>query len=232
MEGGQIKRSSIGTQQGSVVAPILSNIYLHYVLDLWFAEDAVPRMEGRCSLTRFADDFVIVFERAYDCQRVYQVLEKRFAKYGLALHPEKTRVIDFRPHIAKQQQKKTAIFDFLGFTHLWGKSREGKTVVHRRTAKSRLSRTVKAITTYCKKSRHTGLEEQHRKLKQMLTGHYAYYGITGNYRSINRVRHRASRAWQKWLSRRSWKSRIVWEAFEKLLEKYPLPKARIYHGYT
>lgn len=232
IEDGQLKRSTKGTQQGSVTGPLLSNIYLHYVLDTWFAEEVVPRMEGRCSLTRFADDFVIVFERASDCQRVFEVLEKRFAKYGLSLHPEKTQVIDFRPHMKNEKQKKQPIFDFLGLSHLWGRSRKGKMVVLRRTSKSRLARAVKDITMYCKKNRHKGIEEQHRKLTQILIGHYAYYGITGNYKSLARVKHRASRAWHKWLSRRSWRSRFDWESFQNLLIKHPLPKARIYHGYT
>jgi group II intron reverse transcriptase/maturase len=231
MEGGQITRSPVGTPQGSVISPLMANIYLHYVLDEWFQKDVKPRMKGRCNLTRFVDDFVLAFEQEDDCRRVYQVLEKRFAKYGLALHPEKTRIIDFRFKPSKQHRHAGQAFDFLGFTHVWGRSRRGKRMTIRRTAKSRIARTLQKISMVCKRERHKPLEEQHRKLNHILGGHYAYFGITGNFPSMGRVRHRAARIWQKWLSRRSRRSRTNWEAFNLLLKRFPLRNPKIYHSY-
>ena len=160
MEAGQLSKPSQGTPQGGIISPLLASIYLHYVLGEWFESAVRPRMKGRCSLTRFADDFVMVFEDYQDCYRAQEVLGKRFEKYSLTLHPDKTRRIDFRFRYRKanSQRGKVVNFDFLGFTHYRGKSRRGKFVVHQKTAKSRLAKALKAINLFCKNNRHRPLD--------------------------------------------------------------------------
>ena len=232
LEDGSLKRTETGTPQGGVISPLLANLYLHYVIDEWFTNQVTPRMQGRCSLTRFADDFVMVFEYDKDCKRVYKVLGKRLNKFDLSLHPEKTRVVDFRFGTRQgDNQKRLEAFDFLGFTHLWVKSRRGFYVVRQRTAKARLAKAIKSIEAYCKIYRHKALSEQHEKLCQMIRGHYQYFGITGNSESLEMLAYQAKRKWQKWISRRSHTGYINWEGFNQILDRYPLPKHKIYHRY-
>jgi len=190
-------------------------------------------MRGHCSLTRFADDFVMVFEDYRDCYRVQKVLGQRFNKYGLTLHPDKTRRVDFRFRYRKMniQRGKVVNFDFLGFTHHWGKSRRGKFVVRQKTAKSRLAKALKAINLFCKVNRHRPLIEQWTRLNRRLIGHYAYFGITGNSKSIRCLHYKAQRLWHKWLGRRSRKSYIPWKRFALLLRRLPLAVPKIYHQY-
>lgn len=231
-EHGEIHYQEHGTTQGGVGSPILANIYLHYVLDEWYVDVVRPRMKGRSSITRYCDDLVMVFENYEDCKRVYAVLGKRLEKFGLKLHPDKTRIVDFRfKRPEKGNSWASTTFKFLGFTHLWRKSRNGKFVVHQRTTKERLAKAIMAISDYCKTNRHRPLPEQHQKLSKKLQGHYAYFGITGNDKSLRSVEHQTARIWRKWLSRRSRKSKIAWEEFKRILLRYPLPKPRIYHQY-
>lgn len=233
LEGGKIHYTLKGTSQGGVISPLLSNIYLHYAIDEWFTKTVIPRMEGKCSLTRYCDDMVMVFERCNDCWKVFNVLGKRMNKFGLELHTEKTKIIDFRFQrpVHENKHKADTSFNFLGFTHLWKKSRKGAFVVYSRTAKERLSKAIAAVNTYCKFNRHKSMSEQHRKLSLMLKGHYAYFGITGNYKSLDNLAYQVERIWQKWLSRRSRKSNINWQEFQSVLKKYQLPKPRIYHDF-
>ncbi|TPE45718.1 group II intron reverse transcriptase/maturase [Maribrevibacterium harenarium] len=233
LEGNQLTKPSQGTPQGGVISPLLANIYLHYVLDEWFECAVRPRMRGHCSLTRFADDFVMVFEDYRDCYRVQKVLGQRFIKYGLTLHPDKTRRVDFRFRYRKMniQRGKVVNFDFLGFTHHWGKSRLGKFVVRQKTAKGRLAKALKAINLFCKVNRHRPLIEQWTRLNKRLIGHYAYFGITGNSKSIRGLHYKAQRLWHKWLGRRSRKSYIPWKRFALLLRRLPLAAPKIYHQY-
>lgn len=239
MDGGKLQKSTIGTPQGGVISPLLANIYLHYVLDTWFADTVKPRMVGRCSLTRFADDFVMVFEQYKDCyrvqrvQRVQRVLTKRFARFGLVLHPDKTRRIDFRFLYRKSNIRngKWVNFDFLGFTHYWGRSRRGSFIVCQKTAKNRLARTLKAFNIFCQKIRHKPLDQQWAWLNQKLVGHYVYFGITGNIKSLGCLHYKVQRLWHKWLGRRSRKSYIPWAKFALLLKRFPLTTPRIYHRY-
>lgn len=211
-----------------MISPILSNIYLHEVLDTWFEAQVRPCLKGRAFLIRFADDFVIGFEREEDARRVMKVLPKRFAKYGLTIHPDKTKLVDFqRPH---EGYGGPGNFDFLGFTHYWGKSRRGQWIVKRKTATKRLSRSLTAINDWCRKNRHEPVRDQHRKLNMKLQGHYGYYGITGNGRSLAGFRHEVARRWQKWLHRRSRKNAMPWPRFERLLERWPLAPVRIVHS--
>jgi group II intron reverse transcriptase/maturase len=234
MEEGALSHPTTGTPQGGVVSPILSNIYLHKVLDEWFKATVRPRLIGRAFLIRFADDFVLVFELERDAKRVLDVLPKRFAQYGLCLHPDKTRLMRFeRPRKSEparaQPHEGPRSFDFLGFTHFWEKSRRGNWVVKRKTASDRSTRFLRKLNLWCQGNRHVPMALQHAQLLRKLRGHYGYYGITGNSKSLSSVHHWAKRIWRKWLSRRSRTSNLTWERFNLLLKRYPLPNPRICH---
>jgi group II intron reverse transcriptase/maturase len=230
-EQGQISYPEQGTPQGGCISPMLSNIYLHTVLDEWFAGEVKPRLKGRAFLTRFADDFVMGFELESDARRVWEVLPKRFGKYGLALHPDKTRLLDFR---SPAQAREPGTFQFLGFTHYWGTSRHGHSVLKRKTAKDRLARTLTRMEQWCKKYRHLPMLVQHRALNQKLRGHYGYFGITGNFRCLNQVLERTRRIWFRWLCRRTRGGRgMTWERFGVLTESiFRLAPPRIVHSYA
>jgi RNA-directed DNA polymerase len=233
MEEGVVYHPESGTPQGGVISPLLANIYLHDALDVWFEREVKPRLRGRATLIRYADDFVIVFETEVDARRVAEVLPKRFEKYGLRLHPEKTRLIEFkRPNSGPPSDDGNGpgSFDLLGFTHFWGRSRKGKWVLKRKTAKDRLSRTLQRISVWCSRNRHLPISDQHKRLTQKLRGHDAYFGITGNGRALAALRHRVPKIWLKWLKRRSWKSRWNWTRMHRLLEVFPLPAARVVHS--
>jgi RNA-directed DNA polymerase len=234
LEDGEVSYPERGTPQGGVISPMLSNIYLHDVLDKWFEAEVKPRLKGKAFLIRFADDAVLVFARKEDAERVMEVLPKRFGKYGLTIHPKKTRLIYF----GKTQKRdeggpeppRWEKFNFLGFTHYWGRSRNGAWVVKRKTESERFTRALKSIATWCRWNRHKPLGEQQRVLSLKLRGHYAYYGITGNGRCLSNFLFQVMRAWQKWLSRRSNRSYITWARFNQLLQRYPLPPARVVHS--
>jgi group II intron reverse transcriptase/maturase len=223
-----------GTPQGGVISPLLANVYLHYVLDEWFEHEVKPRLTGRAFLIRYADDFVIVCEHETDARRVMEVLPKRFAKFGLTLHPEKTRLVRFvRPCYALSKDtasdEEPGTFDLLGFTHFWGRSRRGYWVVKRKTARSRLRRAILAVTEWCRRNLHKSVSQQHRTLCQKLRGHFAYYGIRGNSWALSSFREEVTKAWRKWLGRRNRDRPMTWELFRRLLERYPLPAARVVH---
>ena len=236
MEAGQLSYADAGSPQGGVISPMLSNVYLHYVLDVWFEQEVKPRMKGRAFLVRFADDFVMGFEQEQDARRVLEVLPKRFAKYGLTLHPTKTRRVRFtRPPKQDPPQggdsgQGPGTFDLLGFTHYWGRSLQGNWVIKRKTSRSRLSRAVKAIRQWCRQHRHQKVSQQHRTLVLKMRGHYAYYGITCNMEALSRYSHQAVLAWRKWLSRRSQRAYLSWARFKELLKRYPLPPPQIVHS--
>jgi hypothetical protein len=181
-------------------------------------------------MVRYADDAVIGCERREDAERIYKVLAARFEKYELKLHPEKTKLLDFtKPEGGKS--KGNASFAFLGFTHYWTKSRKGKWIVGRKTEKTRLRRALQAVSEWCRKNRHKPMKEQREKLCAKLTGHYAYYGISLNYRSIMEFYDRVRIVWRKWLNQRSRKADRNWKSFLEYLNNYPLPKPRIMHSY-
>jgi RNA-directed DNA polymerase len=234
MEAGVVRHPETGTPQGGVISPLLANVYLHEVLDVWWERDVRPRMSGRTMLVRYADDFVILFEKEEDARRVEAVLSKRFGKYGLKLHPEKTRLIRFErpsdPPPPGGGSGARSSFDLLGFTHFWGKSRKGSWVVKRKTMTARLSRTLKRISMWCSVNRHLPIKQQHAALSRKLRGHDGYYGITGNARALSRLRPLVHRIWHKWLNRRSWKTALTWERMNRLLEVFPLPPARVVHS--
>ena len=230
VDDGALAYPERGTPQGSVISPLLANVFLHYVLDEWFERDVKPHMRGRVHLIRFADDFVIACELESDARRLMQVLPKRFGRYGLQLHPTKTQLIKFQR--LDQQDKGGAgkrTFDFLGFTHYWAKSRRGYWVIKRHTARKRLNRTLTAIWEWCRRHRHLPMREQYDMLCKKLRGHFQYYGIRDNYRMLEMVFRYAEKAWRYWLGRRSQKSAIPWERYNLLRAIFPLPKPKIIH---
>lgn len=231
MEDGSVSYPESGSPQGGVISPLLANVYLHHVLDVWFKQEVQPRLVGRAFLVRYADDFVIAFSNESDARRVMDVLPKRFGKYGLTVHPEKTRLIEFKP--PTDRRKPTGLprtFDLLGFTHHWARSLKGSWVVKRKTSSKRLTRGVQAITDWCRRHRHLPVREQHQKLSQKLQGHCAYYGITGNSSSLSAFRMQVHRIWRYWLSRRNRKRSMTWDCFNRLLGRYPLPAAAAVHS--
>ena len=241
MEDGNITYSDEGTPQGGVISPLLANIYLHYILDEWFEKQVKPVMRGQSRLIRFADDFVIVFQRKYDADRVMKVIPKRFEKYGLTVHPEKTKLIDFRaPYHPERRRKeksdegngsgKPETFDLLGFTHYWGKTRNDKWAVKRKTMKSRLARSVQNIRQWCRENMHKPVREQWEKLKVKVNGHYAYYGITGNILSLGKFLRMVHRQWKYGLSRRNRENSMTWKKYSLLSKRYPLPTPKIVHS--
>jgi len=231
VEGLELSYPDEGTPQGGVISPLLANIYLHTVLDEWFARDIRPALVRKAEMVRYCDDFVVLFESKQDAERFLAVLPKRFGKYGLTLHPDKTRMVSFqRPDRVDDDDDRPRTFDFLGFTHHWAVSRKGNWIVKQRTAKDRLSRALRRLREWCRWHRHHPLEEQHRTLTKKLNGHYAYYGITSNFDQISRFFYLAHFAWHAALARRSQRG-MPWRTMEKLLERYPLPAPRIVHRY-
>jgi group II intron reverse transcriptase/maturase len=230
MEDGNVHYPERGTPQGGVISPILANIFLHEVLDTWFEREVKPRLKGPAHLVRYADDFVIVFKVEADARRVLDVLAKRFGKYGLQLHPEKTRLTPFqRP--PKQGRPKTGggtdTFDLLGFTHYWARSLKGYWVVKQKTAAGRFSRTMRSINVWCRLNRHSPIADQQQTLNAKLRGHYGYYGITGNIEALSRLQYAMVYRWWKWLSRRSYAGRLSWKEMAAILKRFPLARPRI-----
>jgi group II intron reverse transcriptase/maturase len=230
MEGGMVHFPKEGTPQGGVISPLLSNVYLHKVLDEWFEKEVKPRLHGSAELIRFADDYVILFSSEQDAHRVWEVLPKRFGKYGLGLHEGKTRLMDFRRPRGGRDKPETYVF--LGFTHYWGKSRKGSWVMKRKTAKKKLKAAAQRVYEWCKKHRHDPVKDQWKALCRKMTGHYGFYGITFNSKGIRLFYEQAKRSWRKWLNRRSRDRDMPWERFNRLLEHYPLPKPRIVHKFA
>jgi RNA-directed DNA polymerase len=229
MESGNVWYAERGSPQGAVISPLLANIYLHEVMDRWFEQEVQPRLKGRTVQVRYADDLVIAFEREEDARRVMEVLPMRFGKYGLTLHPEKTRLVRFeRPK--GTDSKGPGSFDFLGFTHYWGKSRKGVFVVKKKTAKDRFRRSMMKIDEWCRRNRHMKIAQQHEKLRLKVKGHYGYYGVTGNIGALKRFRMGVERTWRKWLNRRSSGRHMPWDRFKRLLERYPLPPPCVVHS--
>ena len=234
LEENAISYPKRGTPQGGVISPLLANVYLHEVLDKWIEAEVKPRLAGRTQLVRYADDFLIFFSVEADAHRIIDVLHKRFARFGLSLHPDKTKLVCFKHPCASgnDHTRQSDTFDFLGFTHYWGRSRRGGWSVCRKTAKDRFKRALKSIALWCRENRHLPVNEQQQGLVLKLGGHYQYYGITGNGRSLKRMRYQVCRVWHKWLCRRSQRAKLDWHRFNRLLMRYPLPQPRIFQSYT
>jgi group II intron reverse transcriptase/maturase len=235
LEDGNLTFPEAGTPQGGVISPLLANVYLHYVLDVWFEREVKPRLKGRAFLVRYADDFVMGFACEEDARQVLDVLPKRFGRYGLTLHPDKTRLVPFcRPSqdtgSGQAAGSRTGTFDLLGFTHYWGRSRKGFWVVKQKTAQGRLRRALRKIAQWCRQHRHDSISEQHRTLSQKLRGHYGYYGITGNGMAIQRFRNLVVRIWKKWLARRRRRGFLSWAEYGGLLKQYVFPPAIVVHS--
>jgi len=228
MEDGSLSHPEAGTPQGGVISPLLANIYLHEVLDTWFEQDVKPALKGQAFLVRYADDFVIGFSNEADARRVLALLADRFARYGLTLHPEKTRLVPFR-RPRHPDDEPPGSFDLLGFTHHWALSRKGRWVIKRKTAKGRFKRALDAVADFCRRAMHWPLRKQHEQLSRKLKGHNGYYGITGNAVALDRFRDAVRRVWHKWLARRSNRS-MTWERFAKMEETFRLPPAICVHS--
>jgi group II intron reverse transcriptase/maturase len=231
MEAGQFHETEEGTPQGGNLSPILSNIFLHYALDEWFEKDLKPNLNGECYLIRYADDFVVLVRYQEDAQRIRQALGERFAGCGLELHPEKTRVLRFgrfEEENAHRSGRRANTFDFLGFTHYCGRSRRGRFIVGRRTSRKRIRNACRAMNAWLRTIRNAQpAREWWGLLRQKLTGHYRYYGISGNMASLRRYHAIAIRLVRKWLNRRSQRRIYYWKRFQRYLTRFPLPRPRI-----
>jgi group II intron reverse transcriptase/maturase len=235
VEDGLLRHMTEGSPQGGVVSPCLSNVFLHHVLDEWFATEVAPRLKGASTLVRFADDAVMAFANLDDAKRVLAVLGKRLGRFGLTLHPDKTRLVDFRPQqteSTRHPQTDGTTFDFLGLTHVWGRSRRGKDMVLQVTAKSRFARALAAVSDWCRTHRHWSIRDQHRHLSSMMRGHFAYYGVGGNSQRLRWFANQVMRLWRKWLSRRDRQNVFQWTRFNEMLKRHPLPPPKIFHPYV
>lgn len=226
LDGERVLEPTEGTAQGSSLSPMLGNVYLHYVLDVWFEHEVRPHLRAGSALVRYADDLVLCFEHADDAAYVWSLLEQRFATYGLTLHPKKTRSFVFRPP-SQGGEGGGATFDFLGFTVHWKRTRQGRWRVAFRTRGARLRRAINAAVEWCRSHRHDPVKEQHQALTRKLTGHYNYFGVNGNSRALQLLSYAVTRAWKKWLNRRSQRARMNWKRFNELLRAHPLPAATI-----
>ena len=225
IDEGRLLVSETGTGQGQTISPLLANIYLHYILDEWFEEVVKPRLQGEAYEIRFADDAILCFQYREDAEKVMNVLPQRFAKYGLTLHPEKTRLVEFGRNAggnAKRQGKKPGTFDFLGFTHICARSRRGKFTVHVRTMRKRLSRSLTALARWCQEHRHEPVDQQQKILNAKLRGHYQYYGRPTNFPRVKQFYRGVRRVWRKWLNRRTRGQWLTWERYQDLLRRHPL----------
>jgi group II intron reverse transcriptase/maturase len=228
MEDGNVSYPDSGSPQGGVVSPLISNIFLHYVLDLWFEQEVKPRLRNRAFLIRYADDFVIGFRDYRDARRVMEVIPKRLGKYGLTVHPSKTKLVPFSPPSSKTRDgdgppsNRPGTFDLLGFTHYWACSRNGYWVVKLKTAADRFCRAVQSIDLWCRRNRHLPVHQQHKKLNEKLRGHYAYYGVTGNSGSLARFVYEVGRRWRQWLNRRNRIRSMDWANYSAIRDRYPL----------
>jgi len=225
----KVTTSHEGTPQGGTVSPLLSNLYLHELLDNWFAQEVQPRMKGAAQMVRFADDAVLCFQHERDAKRVLAVLGKRMTKYGLKLHPEKTKLVDFRPP-QWGQSKGRGSFGFLGFCFYWGRSRKGRAVVKVKTAKDRLIRTAKELGEWLRSNRHLPVAKQHVQLSAKIKGHFQYFGVTFNSKALTSLLDEVRKRWRRCLSQRGGKKYWSWERFASFLKTFPLPRPRIIHS--
>jgi RNA-directed DNA polymerase len=228
LDGEEYSEPNEGTVQGSTLSPLLGNVYLHHVLDVWFEQEVRPRLRGEGHLVRYADDAVFCFEREDDARRVWEALAKRFERYGLKLHPDKTRLLPHRnPDRPGTGGGDPATFDFLGFTHYWGRSLRGYWTPRVKTRTAKLRRFIGAVADWCQRQRHLPVKEQHAALTRRIAGHFNYFGVNGNVSCLRHVRRVCEKVWRKWLDRRSQRAHMNWKRFADLLRAFPLPTAHI-----
>lgn len=234
-EKGQRSKTNVGTPQGAVISPILANIYLHYVLDKWVIKWRKEQATGEVIIVRYADDCAVGFQHKAEAERFLQEMKQRMAEYGLELHQEKTRIIEFGSSAATSRSErgegKPETFDFLGFTHICGKTRRSKRfTVRRKTIAKRLRMKIKAVLQELMYRRHDPVPEQGKWLRAVARGHYNYYAVPGNKQSIDIFRTELIRGWRRALKRRSQKSNLTWERFKRLIGNW-IPSARVAHPY-
>jgi group II intron reverse transcriptase/maturase len=231
LDGAEFHTPQEGTAQGSILSPLLGNIYLHHAIDIWYEREVKPRMRGRSCLVRYADDLLFGFERKDDAERVMEVLGKRLGRYGLRLAPDKTRLLDFRrPPDDQQSGKGPGTFDFLGFTHYWKRSRKGAWHPAWKTRRKSLHKAIVALQDWCRDNRHLSIPEQHAALTRRIQGHFNYFGVNGNAKALSLILYKVERAWIRWLRRRSQRTRMTWERFNRMLREMPLPKVKVYRN--
>jgi group II intron reverse transcriptase/maturase len=232
LEDGEVQANEEGTPQGGSISVLLSNLYLHYVLDLWFEHVVKCRLQGEAYLVRYIDDFVLCFQYRADALRVQEALRKRLGKFGLTLEPTKTKLVEFgrfaQRHAGKRGRRRPETIYFLGFTLYCTRNQKGNFRVGMRTEKSRLRRSLMRLQDQMRRMRHLPIQEQAYHLNQRLRGHYAYYGIAGNFRALQRVHRAVERYWRKMLSSRSWKGVIWWKKFHEIKARFPLLRPKLY----
>ncbi len=230
MDEGRFIPSVEGTPQGGSISVLLSNVYLHYVLDLWFDKVVKPKMQGECYLIRYLDDFVVCFQYRADALRFQEVISKRLAKFFLALEPSKTKLVEFgrfsQKHAKERGRKQETIY-FLGFTHYCTRNRKGNFQVARKTEKSRLRRGFAKVSDLALTNRHKSLKEQALSFNLFLRGHYAYYGLGGNQASLHKIHRHAEKWWHRALNKRCWKGKLDWDKFQKIKTSYPLQRPKL-----
>ena len=237
LESGEWHETERGTPQGAGISPLLANIVLHYALDLWVHQWRRRHAQGRASIVRYADDFVMGFERVSDARRMMADLKERLARFGLALHEGKTRLVEFGrlPAMARRQRgdRRPDTFAFLGLTHYCGWTRDGRFIVKHATQSTRLTRKLKAVRQEARRLMHRPVAEQHRWYASVLRGHYGYYGVPHNWRALNGFLREVRRIWATCLKRRSQKDRNRrWDWFVALEARFPLPRPRIVHSWA
>jgi RNA-directed DNA polymerase len=227
--------SEEGTPQGGSVSVLLSNVYLHYGLDLWFERVVKPRLRGEACVVRYIDDFVLCFQYRADALRAQEALVKRLRKFSLTLEPTKTKLVEFgrfaSRHASKRGRKRPETIYFLGFTLYCTRNQKGNFRIGMRTEKTRLRRALTRLQDQMRRMRHLTLQDQVNHLNQMLRGHYAYYGVAGNIQALLRVHRAVERYWRKMLSSRSWKATIRWEPFQRIKAQFPLLRPKLYLPY-
>lgn len=235
LEEGKRIQSETGTVQGGSISPLLANVYLHYVFDLWVQQWRTLQARGEVVVVRYADDFIVGFQYKEEAERFVEELRQRFAKFGLELHSQKTRLIEFGPWAAKNRRRrgqgKPETFDFLGFTHICGKKHSnGYFTVYRQSMRKRVQAKVAEVKAELRRRICRPVPEVGNWLAAVLTGHYRYYGVPMNTRALALFRYQVGRLWRRTLSRRSQRGRISWERMARLIDRY-LPKPRVYHDY-
>jgi RNA-directed DNA polymerase len=232
LEEGVVTVSEMGTGQGSVISPLLANIYMHYVFDLWADRWRRREAQGGVIIVRYADDFVVGFEYETDARRFWDALRARLEEFALALHPDKTRLIEFGRHAAERRAKaglgKPETFKFLGFVFICGKSRQGKFLVHRKSRRDRMQLKLAEVKKELRKRMHQPIPEQGRWLRQVVRGYFAYHAVPTNRASITAFLRYVVRVWHRTLRRRSQKDRFQWERMARLAGDW-LPQSRNFH---